>query len=292
MHFLHKIRIKNIIMLVISGILSAVGVTLFLEPVALYDSGISGTSMLLSQLTPDYLSLSIFLLVLDIPLFLYGLKKQGLIFTFYSIFAVGIYSLCAWLINDVIPIDNHISSPLAGNDVLLCAIFGGLICGAGSGLAVRYGGAIDGIEVLAVIFAKKIGLTVGTFMMIYNVILYSVCGIILRSWELPLYSIVTYVVALKTIDFFVDGLDRAKAAMIITVKPEEICTALTNTFETGATKISAKGGYSDSEKTVVYFVVNRFQITKMKDLVHKIDRSAFITINDVADVFSANQDKE
>lgn len=279
-------------MLVVAGVLSAVGVTLFLEPVALYDSGISGTSMLLSQVTPHFLSLSVFLLVLDIPLFLYGLKKQGLLFTFYSIFAVGVYSLSAWLINDVIPIDNHISSPLAGQDVLLCAIFGGLICGAGSGLSVRYGGAIDGIEVLAVIFAKKIGLTVGTFMMIYNVILYIVCGIVIRSWILPLYSIVTYVVALKTIDFIVDGIDRAKAAMIITTHPDEICTALTGAFETGATKISATGAYSNAGKTIVYFVINRFQVTKMKDIVHKIDPAAFITINEVADVYSANQDKE
>ena len=279
-------------MLVLAGVLSAVGVTLFLEPAELYDSGISGTSMLLGQLTPDYLSLSLFLIVLDFPLFIYGLKKQGALFTFYSIFAVGVYSLCAWLINDIVPVNNSIASPLAGDDVLLCAIFGGLICGAGSGLSVRYGGAIDGIEVLAVIFAKKLGLTVGTFMMIYNVLLYVVCGTILRSGILPMYSIVTYVVALKTIDFIVDGIDGAKAAMIVTTRPDEICTALTSAFETGATKISATGGYSNANKTIVYFVVNRFQVTKMKDLVHRVDPGAFITINEVADVFSANQNKE
>ena len=284
-----RIRPKNMIMLTLAGILSAVGVTFFLSPVELYDSGISGTSMLLSQLTPDYLSLSLFLLVLDIPLFLYGLKKQGLLFTFYSIYSVAIYSLSAFLINDVIPIDNSTASPLAEQDVLLCALFGGIICGAGSGISVRFGGAIDGIEVLAVIFAKKIGLTVGTFMMIYNVILYVICGCIIKSWILPLYSIVTYVAALKTIDFIVDGLDRAKAAIIITEKPDEICNMLSTVFECGSTKLNAKGGYSGADKTMIYVVINRFQVSKLRESVHNIDRHAYITINDVADVFSLNQ---
>lgn len=277
------------IMLTLSGMISAIGVSFFLEPVALYDSGISGTSMLLSQLTPDYLSLSLFLLVLNIPLFVYGLKKQGLLFTFYSIYAVAIYSLSAYIIRDVVPGDFTAASPLAGTDVLLCALFGGVICGTGSGLSVRFGGAIDGIEVLAVIFAKKIGLTVGTFIFIYNVILYIICGFFIHSWILPLYSIITYVCALKTIDFIVDGFDRAKCAVIITNKPDEICSSLAEEFESGSTKLSARGGYSNAEKSMVYFILNRFQITKMKDIVHGIDPAAFITISEVADVFSANQ---
>ena len=102
------------------------------------------------------------------PLFLFGLKKQGAGFTFYSIYAVGVYSLFAWLITDVFPVDVSIASPLAGTDLLLCALFGGVLSGIGSGLAIRYGGAMDGIEVMAVIFAKRLGITVGTFVMIYN----------------------------------------------------------------------------------------------------------------------------
>ncbi len=291
-NFIKKIKIINIIMLTLAGFINSIGITIFLAPVKLYDSGISGTSMLLSQLTPDELSLSVFLLALNIPLFLFGLKKQGLLFTVYAVYTVGIYSLGAWLITDVLPIDVSLASPLAGTDLLLCALFGGVISGAGSGLAIRYGGAMDGIEVMAVIFSKKIGITVGTFVMIYNVVLYVICGICIRSWILPLYSIVTYAAALKTIDFFIEGFDRAKGAMIITSKSDEICMALSEAFESGLTKISAKGGYSNAEKTVVYFVVNRFQVSKMQEIVHEIDPLAFITISDVADVFMANQDKE
>jgi uncharacterized membrane-anchored protein YitT (DUF2179 family) len=178
------------------------------------------------------------------------------------------------------------ASPLAGRDLLLCALFGGLISGTGSGLAIRAGGAIDGIEVMAVIFAKRLGVSVGTFVMTYNVILYMICGLVIQSWILPLYSIVTYMAALKTVDFIVEGLDRAKSAMIITEKPDEICKELSAAFETGATKIDAVGGYSNAPKTVVYFVVNRFQVTKMKDIVSRIDPAAYITISEVADVFA------
>lgn len=287
MNLIKQLKPFNILFLTVAGIINAVGVTMFLAPVKLYDSGISGTSMLLSQLTP--LTLSVFLVLLNVPLFLYGLKKQGKVFTVYAIYTVCIYSICAWLITDILPIDVSFASPLAGEDLLLCAIFGGLISGTGSGMAIRFGGAMDGIEVMAVVFAKRLGITVGTFVMAYNVMLYVICGISINSWILPLYSIVTYAAALKTVDFIVEGIDRSKAAMIITVKPDEISAALSEAFESGVTKIEAIGGYSNTPKTVIYFVLNRFQIGRMKTLVHEIDSTAYITITEVADVFKSNK---
>ena len=285
---LKKIRIANLIMLTLAGIINAFGITIFLMPVKLYDSGISGTSMLLDQITPEYLSLSIFLLILNVPLFLFGLKKQGALFTVYAIYTVAIYSLFSWLITDVFPIDVSIASPLAGTDLLLCALFGGVISGIGSGLAIRFGGAMDGIEVMAVIFAKKLGITVGTFVMAYNVILYVICGFVLKSWILPLYSIVTYAAALKTVDFIVEGIDRAKCAVIITEMPTEICAALSEAFSSGMTHLEAKGGYSNRDKAMIYFIVNRYQVIRLRDIVHEIDPTAYITISEVADVFSNN----
>ena len=284
--FFRGIQPARLAMLTLAGAINAVGITMFLNPVDLYDSGISGTSMLLGQITP--LTLSLFLMVLNVPLFLYGLKKQGVRFTVNAIFTVAIYSLCAWLITDILPIDVSIASPLAQQDLLLCALFGGLISGVGSGLAIRGGGAMDGIEIMAVIFAKRLGVSVGTFVMAYNLVLYIAAGIWQGSWILPLYSIVAYAVGVKVIDYVVEGFDRAKCANIVTVKPDEVCAALSQAFETGATRIEVIGGYSNQPKTMVYFVVNRFQVTKMKDLVHQIDPTAFITISEVADVFSAN----
>lgn len=286
---IRNIKLRNMLMLTIAGIINAFGVTIFLSPMKLYDSGISGTSMLLSQLTPEYLSLSVFLIILNVPLFLYGLKRLGGLFTLYSLYAVAVYSVSAWLITDVLPIDVSMASPLAGTDLLLCALFGGLISGVGSGLVIRYGGAIDGVDVLAVIFAKRLGITVGTFVMMYNVILYVVCGIVIQSWILPLYSIVAYAAALKTVDFIAEGFDRSKAAMIVTVRPNEICAALTESFGCGITRIEARGGYSGHDRAMLYFVVNRYQIAHMCDIVHELDSTAFITITEVADIFRSNE---
>lgn len=284
-----RLRPIRFVFLILAGIINAVGVTMFLAPVRLYDSGISGTSMLLSQLTD--LPLPMFLILLNIPLFLIGLKRQGRNFTVYSVFAVMVYSAAAWIITDVLPVDVSTISPLAGSDLLLCAIFGGLISGLGSGLTIRFGGAMDGIEVMAVIFAGTVGISVGTFVMAYNVVLYVICGAVLHSWTLPLYSIVAYAVALKTVDYVVEGIDRSKAANIVTDRPEQVAAAISEAFGCGITLMPAQGFYSRANKTVVYVVLNRFQIPRMKDLVHEIDPTAYISITEIADVFVSNSKK-
>ena len=279
-----ELRLRNFLMLTIAGIINAFGVTIFLFPVKLYDSGISGLSMLLDQITPAWLSLSLFLVLLNVPIFLFGLKREGLAFTVYSIYAVVVYSFVSYLIRDVLPIDVSFVSPLAGSDLLLCAIFGGVISGVGSGLTIRYGGAIDGIDLLSVVFAKGIGISLGTFVMIFDTILYTACGIIINSWILPLYSIVTYFVGSKTVDYIVEGLERSMCAMIVTTKANEIADAIAQTFRSSGTIVEAIGGYRKENKQILYFIVNRFQINKLKSIVHRVDESAFISLQDVSDV--------
>lgn len=275
----------SLLMLTIAGIVNAFGVVLFLSPVALYDSGISGTSMLLAQLSRGGIPFSVFLIVLNVPLFLYGLRREGASFTIRSIYTVLIYSLSAAFLGRYA---SPGASPIAGGDLLLCAIFGGLISGIGSGTTIRYGGALDGMEVLAVIFSRRLGMTVGTFVMAYNAILYIAAGILMGSWILPLYSIVTYAIGIKAVDFIVEGLDKTKAAMIITNQPQAICRELSAAFGTGITLLEARGYYSGDAKTLVYFVVNRFQIARMRTIVHDIDRKAFISITEVSDLFGKN----
>ena len=285
---LRKLKWQNFLFLALAGAINAVGVTMFLAPVNLYDSGISGTSMLLWQVTPEQFNLSLFLVLLNVPLFLFGLKRQGWCFTVYSLFAVGIYSLVSFLITDVFPVDVANASPFAGQDLLLCAVFGGLISGVGSGLTIRFGGAIDGMEVLGVIFAKSLGLTVGSFVMAYNVVLYLLIGIVFNSWVLPLYSIVTYAVGNKTVDFVVEGFDKAKSVMIVTSMEEAVCKALSEEFGRGITQLHGRGYYSGADKCVIYFVVNRFQIPKVKTLVTEIDPNAFLTISEISDVLGTS----
>jgi len=281
---LSGLRAFHFVMLTVAGCINAFGVTLFLFPVKLYDSGISGLSMLLDQVTPPNLTLPLFLAALNTPIFLFGLKKQGAAFTVYSLYAVGCYSLMSHLIMNVLPINVNFISPLAGRDLLLCAVFGGAISGVGSGLTIRFGGAIDGIDVISVVFAKKIGVSIGSFVMAFNTLLYTACGCVIHSWILPLYSIVTYYVGSQTVDYIVEGFDRAKCAMIVTTRAQAISEALSASFSAGGTIISAVGGYSGESKQIVYFVVNRFQINRLKTIVQGIDAGAFITLHEVSDI--------
>ena len=289
---LGKLKPLNFIVLTLAGIINAFGVTIFLFPMKLYDSGVSGLSMLLDQITPPHLTLSLFLLIINLPIFLFGMKKQGLTFTVYSVFTVLIYSAMSFLIMNILPIDVQFASPLAGKDLLLCAIFGGAISGIGSGLTIRFGGALDGIEVLSVIFSKRLGISIGTFVMIFNAILYIVCGFVIHSWILPLYSVVTYFIGSKTVDYIVEGFDRAKCAMIVTVKATEITKAMQECFSSSGTIVKAIGGYSQKEKEIIYFIVNSFQIYKAKQIVHEIDPDAFISLHDVSDVIRKQEKTE
>lgn len=285
---LSALRFKNFLILTAAGIINAFGVVLFLFPVKLYDSGVSGLSMLLDQITPPRLTLSVFLIIINVPIFLFGAKKQGFVFTIYSVYTVAVYSFMSYLITDVLPIDVSFVSPLAGSDLLLCAIFGGVISGVGSGLTIRFGGAIDGIDVLSVTFAKRFGLSLGAFVLIFNTALYIVCGVVIQSWILPLYSIVTYFVGSKTVDFVVEGVSRSKCAMIVTTEADAISDALSAHFQSSGTIVNAIGGYSREPKEIIYFIINRFQINKLRTLVYAIDEGAYISVQEVSDIIRAS----
>lgn len=280
---LNQLKWTNFLALTIAGIINSVGVTLFLYPVKIYDSGISGTSMLLDQVTPSYLTLSLFLIILNIPIFIYGLKKQGITFTIYSIFTVIIYSVMSYLFINVFNLDLT-SSPIARNELILCAIFGGMLSGIGSGITIKFGGALDGIDILSVIFSKKLGISIGTFILIFNILLYIICGFVMQDWILPLYSIITYFVGSKTVDFAIEGFDKAKIAMIVTNKANEISQVLSEYFNSTGTIVNAIGGYSKQEKQIIYFILNHFQINKLKTIVREIDPDAFISLQEVTDI--------
>lgn len=283
-----KFSIVNFLGLLIAGIVNAVGAILLLYPVFIYDSGMSGLAMLLSQKTPAFLTVSIFLVILDLPIFLLGLKKQGIVFTIYSIFAVVIYSITAFLFTTFI-LPNFEGSPIGGTELILCAIFGGIVSGMGTGLTIKFGGAMDGLDVLAVLYSKKLNLSVGTFSLIFNTILYIVCGIVNASWQLPLYSIIAFFCGSKTIDFIVDGTSRSKCALIVTNKAKEISEELAKNFDGSGTIVKATGGYSKTEKEMLYFNVNQFQIYKLKKIVFAIDKQAYVTLQEVSDIIKAHK---
>lgn len=289
MNLFKDLKLKNFIILTAAGIINAVGVALFLAPVKLFDSGISGTAFLLDMVTPPCFVLSMFLVVLNFPFYIFGGKKLGKDFVVYSLYAITVYSVTAFIFRNVLPIDFSGGSPFTGNDKLLTAVFGGAISGIGSGLVIRFGGAIDGIEVMAVLFAKKIGGTVGSFVMTYNVILYLISALVFGSWEIPLYSIITYMVGIKTVDFVVEGLDKAKSVSIITDKDTNLPEILNEEFKRGVTVIGATGVHSMEEKTLIQCVANRFEIGRIKKIVAQNDPKAFITITDVSETIGGRK---
>ena len=290
-----KLKAVNFIGLTLAGIINAVGVCLFLSPLNVYDGGFSGTSVLLSR----YLGLAqaIFLLILNIPFYFIGRKKIGWEFLIYSLYAIGIYSLGSFLINEVIFTGGfeEIGSPIVGKEIVLAAIFGGLLSGVGSGLVIKFGGALDGVEVMAVIMHKKLGVSVGTFVMIYNAILYVVAAVVAsvmsgeNEWTIALYSIIAYYVGLKTIDFIVEGVEKGKAAMIITENPRKLSERLSRELKRGITLWDSTGYYSGADKKMLYVVVNRFEIAKLKAIVKELDPKAFVSIMEVSEIMGESK---
>ena len=293
-----KLKPINFLGLLVAGTINAIGVCLFLAPLNIYDGGLSGTSVLVGKFTPPFLPMSVFLIVLNFPFYIIGHKKIAKEFLIYSLFAIGVYSLAAFLINSVIFSDffanNPATSPIVGTDTVLGALFGGLLSGIGSGLVMRFGGALDGVEVMALMFHKRLSITVGTFVMMYNAVLFITAGVITSillglSWAGPLYSLVAYFIGLKTIDFIVEGLDKGKAALIITENADTLASALSEEFKRGITLIDAKGFYSGTDKEVLYVVVNRFELPKLKEIVGKLDETAFVSIMEVSEILGASK---
>ncbi|MBQ8375113.1 MAG: YitT family protein [Clostridia bacterium] len=282
-----KLRPLNFIGLTVAGIINAIGVCLFLSPLNVYDGGFSGTSVLLSQYT--LLPMAVFLIVLNIPFYFIAHKKIGWEFLIYSLYAIGIYSLGSLVINNFLKIDFSLGSPVVGNDMVLGAIFGGLLSGIGSGLVIKFGGALDGVEVMALLFHKRLGISVGTFVMIYNAVLYITAAAISGTWTVALYSLVAYYVGLKTIDFIVEGFEKGKAAMIITENADVLSGALSDTLKRGITVLDATGYYSGTNKKMLYVVVNRFEIAKLKAIVAELDAKAFVSIMEVSEIMGESK---
>ncbi|MDD4832149.1 MAG: YitT family protein [Clostridia bacterium] len=276
-----KIYWWQILTLVFAGVINAVGVILFLYPANVLDGGISGLSILLAKLTN--VNIAVFIFGINIPFFLLGWKKLGWKFVLCSVTAIAFYAIFSFVFQYVLKLDEKMFA-LLGNDIFLCAVFGGIVSGIGSGLTIKMNGAIDGVEVLAVLFAKKLSLSVGIFVMAYNVILFGAACFLLGDFVIGLYSIVSYAVGLKAVDFIVEGFDKAKGCIIITDKEKQIAKEISSRIGRSVTLLESKGYYSNKQKTMMYCVVNRFEIARLKTIVESIDSGAFVTINEISEI--------
>lgn len=276
-HFLREVN--RYFFLFVGSMLAAVGLEIFLIPNRIIDGGIVGISIISSYLSQ--LPLSVFIIALNIPFLFLGYKHIGKTFVFSSLFSI--LSLSVWV---------SIFHPIPGltSDILLAAVFGGIVLGIGVGIIIRYGGSLDGTEMVAIIINKRTAFSVGEMVMFFNIFILSSAGLVF-GWDRAMYSLIAYFIAFKVIDITIEGLDEAKAAYIISDKNDEIAEAITARLGRGVTFLEGKGGFSKEPKSILYSVVTRLEVSKLKSIIYDKDENAFVTINDVSDVMGGKHKK-
>lgn len=277
--FLFKVQVRRQItnvLLIILGILSAgFGLKGFLLPNGFIDGGVTGISLLVSEITG--ISLPALVIIINIPFIFLGYRNVDKTFAIRTLCAICGLALCLLFV----------TYPIITSDKLLVSIFGGFFLGAGIGLAMRGGGVIDGTEVLALTISRKISLTMGDVVLIINLIIFSVAAFIL-SMETALYSILTYFSATKTLDFIISGIEEHTGVTIISDYSEAIRKMITEKLGRGVTLYQGKRGYGKkghqlNETNIVFTVVTRLEVSKLTSEIEKIDPKAFVIMNSIKD---------
>ncbi|GAJ40830.1 YitT family protein [Saccharococcus caldoxylosilyticus] len=264
--------IKRASAIFIGAVLMAVGLEIFLVPNNVIDGGITGISIMLSHITG--FRLGIFIFLLNLPFFFMGYKQIGKTFAISTLFGITVLSIFTSLFHPV---------PAFTEDILLATIFGGMILGTGVGLVIRYGGALDGTEILAILMNKKLPFSVGEIIMFFNIFILGAAGFVF-TWDRAMYSILAYVIAFKTIDVVIKGLDESKSAWIISDNSEAIGDAIMNRLGRGVTYLSGEGAFTGDDKKVIFCVITRLEEAKLKEIVEENDPNAFLAIADMAEV--------
>lgn len=266
--------------LFMGAVFASIGLEIFLVPNSIVDGGITGISIMASFATK--LPLGAFIFIFNIPFLVLGYYQIGKTFVLSTLFSITTLSIGVSILHPV---------PGLTNDTLLAAIFGGIILGMGVGLVVRYGGSLDGTEIVAIVVSKRTGFSVGELVMFFNIFILSSAGL-LFGWDRAMYSLIAYFIAFKVIDLTIEGLDESKAVMIVTEKPEEIAEVLLARLGRGVTFLEGRGGYTGERKGVLYSVITRLEIAKLKSIIDEIDEDAFVTIHDVHDVLGGELKKK
>lgn len=272
--------IARYLFIVIGGFLVALALESFLIPNQIIDGGIIGISIILSEITP--LPLSIYIILLNLPFLIVGYKQIGKTFTITTLVSVGLLSMFDYQLHGL---------KVFTGDMFLATIFGGIILGIGVGLIIRNGGSLDGTEIVAILLNKKFGFSVGEIVMFFNLFIMSSAGLIF-AWESAMYSLVAYFIAFKTIDVVLAGLDESRSVTIVSQKPEEMAESIMARLGRGVTHIYGKGGYTKEDKELLYVIVTRLEVAKLKSIVAEIDETAFVAIEHVNDVMGGRFQKK
>lgn len=257
----------------IGTIIMAIAINLFLDPNTIAPGGVTGLAIVIKKITG--IPIDITNLVINIPLFILGIIILGKSFGAKTLYATVALSLFVRLAPKTI----------ATSDMLLAAVFGGVLMGIGLGIVFRFGGTTGGTDLAGAILSNKLKIfSTAGFMMMIDFCVVAISGISERSLETALYSLIALYILVKVIDIMLEGLGYAKAFFIISNKPDELGKTILAQINRGVTVLKGRGMYTGMDRDVLLCVVNRSQLTKLKEVVHAVDKSAFVMVTDIHEV--------
>ncbi|MFS0556137.1 YitT family protein [Brevibacillus sp. 179-C9.3 HS] len=264
--------LKRILGILIGASLFSVALEIFLVPNNIIDGGIVGISIITSHLSG--LPLGVFLFVLNLPFLIIGYKQIGKTFAISTLLGVTVMSIGTTLLHPV---------PGLTDDPLLAAVFGGILLGIGVGLVLRYGGSLDGTEIVAVLLNKKSPFSVGEIVMFMNLFILSSAGFVF-GWDRAMYSLISYYIAFKMIDLTIEGFQESKAVWIISDNHKDLGDAIVARLGRGVTYLNGEGGYTGDDKKVIFCIITRLEEAKLKLIVEEVDENAFLAVGNIHDV--------
>lgn len=264
--------LRKILGLTIGAIIYSAGLNLFLIPNHIIDGGVTGISLLVQALTG--VPFSVLIVVLNLPFFYLGYKRLGAGLAVSATYAIVILSLCSSYFEQLKP---------ATTDPFLSTIFGGIIIGIGVGIVIKSGGSTDGTEIVAIWMDNRTSFSVGEIIMFFNFFILGAAGFVF-SWNSAMYSLIAYFICSRMIDAVSTGLDSSKGIFIVTTEYDQVSDAIVHDMHRAVTRLHGQGGFLKGDKDVLYCVVTRLEVTKLKQVVHGIDPSAFLSVFDVQEV--------
>lgn len=265
----------------VGAFLAALSIRVFLFPSNLIDGGIVGLALIGARIVGDQY-LSLFLILFNLPFIFLAYKHIRRTFVIQMAISTALFAFFLMILE---PIPAFLGDPLE------IIVFGGAILGIGVGLMIRNGGSTDGTEVLGIIINRKKGFTVGQVVLVINIFVFSLYGWLFQDWHIALKSMMTYIVAFKMIDLVIVGLDELKSVMIITSKPNELATSITGEMGLGLTVMYGRGGYSGNAQEILMVIVERLDLSDLKELVLREDPNAFMAIENLHEVVYAKPPK-
>lgn len=265
-------------LITLGAMIAAFAIEEFLVPCTILDGGVVGVSIMINNLTG--FSLSLLTIIINIPFLIIGSTKLGKIFIAKSGYSMLVFAAFLKVFEQYQNVTD---------DYLLAVCFGGVILGMGVGLVIRFGGCLDGTEAVAIIINKKFKLPVGRFVLFVNIAIYFIAGI-LFGFDRAMYSLLTYFITSKVLDFVESGLEQAKAAMIITDDAQDVAEQIYQKLGRTVTIMEGEGLVS-GKKVVLYCVLTRFEVRELRSIIAGIDSSAFVAVSDVSEIIGTHVKK-